>query len=199
VAVVDFQRAIAETPDGKSAISKLTTFGTEQKNAIEQKVKEADDLENRIRAQDGVRSDAAKAQMVKDLDAARANIETMEQDAQNKLDQMQADLLRPVQVRTSTAVQNYAIERGYKIVLDASVLQDGLFYVHDTADITSEIIRRIATDLNNPGNKSASIEETPQEKIIHRTWNGVNFMQQAPAPLPVFPIVSPVKLAKTVN
>ena len=199
VAVVDFRRAVEETPDGKSAITKLTAFGTEQETAIKQKVKEADDMETQIRAQNGVRSDAARAQMQRDLEAARAKIQTMSEDAQNKFEQMQEQLLRPVQLRTATAVRGYASEHGLKIVLDASVLQDGLFYVHDTADITSEIIRRIASDLNRPeGQHAALVEpaETPQQKILHRTWNSVNFAQQIPAQVPMFPVLSPVKLVR---
>jgi len=62
----------------------------------------------------------------------------MEQNAQDKFDQMEEQLLRPVQLKAATAVRGYATEHGLKIVLDSSVLQDGLFYVHDTADITSE-------------------------------------------------------------
>ena len=42
------------------------------------------------------------------------------------------------------AVTAYAAEHSLKIVLDASVLQSGIVYFHDTADITTEIIRRIA-------------------------------------------------------
>jgi len=196
VAVVDFRRAVAETPDGKSAITKLTAFGTEQETAIKQKIKNADELENQLRTQTGVRSEAARAQLQRDLDAARANIQTMGEDAQNKFDQLQEQLLRPVQLRTATAVRGYATEHGLKIVLDASVLQDGIFYVHDTADITSEIIRRIASDLNRPQEQHASVSETPQEKILHRTWNGVNFAQQIPPQVPMFPILSPIKLAR---
>ena len=199
VAVVDFRRAVAETPDGKSAITKLTAFGTEQETAIKQKIKDADELENQLRTQTGVRSDAARAQLQRDLDAARANIQAMGEDAQNKFDQMQEQLLRPVQLRTATAVRGYATEHGLKIVLDASVLQDGIFYAHDTADITSEIIRRIASDLNRPQEQHASLAETaetPQQKILHRTWNGVNFAQQISPQVPMFPILSPIHLAK---
>jgi len=199
VAVVNFQRTIEETPDGKAAITKLTTFGTEQKNAIQQKIKEADELENRLRAQDSVRSEAAKAQMSRDLAAARSNIEMMGQDAQDKFDQMQEQFLLPVQMRTSTAVRSYATEHGIKIVLDASVLQDGLFYVHDTADITTEIIRRVAANLNESGEKSAALDETLQEKIIRRSWNDVNFLKPMPAPLPAFPMLTPIKVAKNLN
>jgi outer membrane protein len=196
VAVVDFRRAVVETPEGKSAVTKLNAFGTEQEAAIKQKIKEADDLESQIRAQNGVRSDSARAQMQRDLDAARADIQSMGEDAQNKFDQLEDQLLGPVQLRTATAVRGYATEHGLRIVLDASVLRDGLFYVHDTADITSEIIRRIASDLNRTGEQHASVVETPQEKILHRTWNGVNFSQQIPPQVPMFPILSPIKLAR---
>jgi Skp family chaperone for outer membrane proteins len=175
VAVVNFQRAVLETPEGKSAISKLTAFGTEQQTAINEKIKAAEELQNQIRTQRGVRSDAAIDQLTRDLDAVRANIQTMGEDAQRKFDQMEEQLLRPVQERTATAVRGYASEHGLKIVLDASVLRDGFVYVHDTADITSEIIRRIATDLNRPEGQHAALAETPQQKIIQRTWNGVNF------------------------
>ena len=114
VAVVDFRRAIAETPDGKSAITKLNAYGAEQEAAMTQKVKEANDLESQIRVQNGVRSDAARAQMQRDLDTARANIQTMGEDAQNKFDQLQEQLLKPVQLRTATAVRGYATEHGLK-------------------------------------------------------------------------------------
>jgi Skp family chaperone for outer membrane proteins len=199
VAVVDFQRVVAETPEGKAAIAKLTAFETEQQSALDLKIKEADDLESRMKAQDSVRSDAARAQMAHDLDTARAGIQTMGQDAQDKLIQMEDQLLKPVQLKSATAVRGYATEHGLKIVLDASVLQDGLFYVHDTADITSEIIRRIAADIDKSDVQSASVVETPQERILHRTWNGVNFAEQLPKPAPVFPILAPVRLARNSN
>jgi len=176
VAVVDFHRAVAETPEGKTAISKLTTFGQEQQTAIEQKVKEATDLENRIRTQEGARSEAALTQMNRDLATARATIQTMEQDAQTRFDKMGDELLGPIQTKAATAIRSYAAERGYKIVLDASVLQEGLFYVHDTADITSEIVRRIASDLNSSDSKLAEKVPTFEERLIRRTWVRANFL-----------------------
>jgi len=199
VAVVDFQRAMVETPEGKSAVSKLTAFGTEQQTAITEKIKAADELANQIRTQKGVRSEAAIEQMTRDLDAARANIQTMGEDAQKKLEQMEEQLLRPVQLRTATAVRGYANEHGLKIVLDASVLRDGFVYVHDTADITSEIIRRIATDLNRPEGQHAALAETQQQKIIQRAWSGVNFAQQLPPEVPLFPVMSPIKIVRNMN
>ena len=199
VAVVDFQRAVVDTPEGKSAVSKLTAFGTEQETAIQEKIKAAEALANQIRTQKGVRSDAAIDQMTRDLDAARANIQSMGEEAQKKFDQMQEQLLGPVQLRTANAVRGYANEHGLRIILDKSVLGDGLFYVHDTADITSEILRRLAADLSRPEGQHAALAETPQQKIIQRTWNGVNFAQQLPPEVPLFPIVSPIKIVRNIN
>jgi Skp family chaperone for outer membrane proteins len=65
------------------------------------------------------------------------------------------------------AVRAYAAEHGVKIVLDASTLQNSLVYVNDTADITSEIIRGIAMDLQNPTQQDASLRS---ERLLNRKW-----------------------------
>jgi len=57
-------------------------------------------------------------------------------------------------------------EHGVKIVLDSSALQGGLLYVHDTADITTEIIRRIASDLESH-REHASLQN---EGLSNRNW-----------------------------
>jgi len=44
---------------------------------------------------------------------------------------------------------------------------DEWLYVHDTADITTEIIRRIASDLENRRDLSAS---NKSDKFLNRTW-----------------------------
>ena len=155
VAVVDLDRAIANTQEGKDALSKLNAFSTERRTAIQSKAKEADDLANRLRTQGRVITDSARDQLAQQLDAAQSEIETMQENAQNKLDQMRQELLAPVERKTAAAVTAYATERGLKIVLDASALRGGLVYVHDTADITSEIIRRVAANWPESGAKNA--------------------------------------------
>jgi len=91
----------------------------------------------------------------------------MADDAQKKLGQMQQELLAPISQKTAMTVSAYANEHSVKIVLDASALQNGLVYVHDTADITTEIIRRIASDLENHRDLSAS---NRSDKFLNRTW-----------------------------
>jgi Skp family chaperone for outer membrane proteins len=174
VAVIDFDRAVADTPEGKEAITKLNAFGTERRTAIQAKVKEATDLENRLRVQGTLLNDATKAQIAKDLAAAEASIQTMQEEAQNKLDEMRLQLLGPVEKKTLAAVNAYASERGLKVVLDASTLRDGLVYVHDTADITTEIIRRIAADMRKSGPQNAFVlpQQDPAERLQRQFLRG---------------------------
>ena len=167
VAVIDFERAVSEAPGGRDALDKLNTFRNKQTTAIEKKQKEADDLANRLRIQDRALSPTARTQLTKDLETAQTSVQTMADDAQKKLGQMQQELLAPISQKTAMTVSAYANEHSVKIVLDASALQNGLVYVHDTADITTEIIRRIASDLENHRDLSAS---NRSDKFLNRTW-----------------------------
>jgi len=167
IAVIDFERAVSEAPGGRDALDKLNTFRNEQMTAIEKKQKEADDLANRLRTQDRALSPTARTQLTKDLETAQTSVQTMADDAQKKLGQMQQELLAPISQKTAMTVSAYANEHSVKIVLDASALQNGLVYVHDTADITTEIIRRIASDLENHRDLSAS---NRSDKFLNRTW-----------------------------
>jgi Skp family chaperone for outer membrane proteins len=166
VAVIDFERAISEAPGGKDAINKLNTFNNEQMAAIAKKQQEAQALADRIRIQDRALSEPARAQLNKDLQAAEASAQTTADDAQKKLTQMRQELLMPIEQKTAMAVSSYAAEHGVKIVLDSSALQGGLVYVHDTADITTEIIRRIASDLESHRQR-ASLQG---ESLANRNW-----------------------------
>jgi Skp family chaperone for outer membrane proteins len=171
VAVIDFERAVSEAPGGKDALDKLSNFANDQRTAIAKKQQEADDLANKIRTQDRALSEAARTQLNKDLQTAEASVQTMADSAQTKLAQMRTELLSPIEQKTAMAVSAYANEHSLKIVLDASSLQNGLVYVHDTADITSEIIRRIASDLENH-REHASVRP---ENLLNRPWFKVDF------------------------
>jgi outer membrane protein len=166
VAVIDFERVVSEAPGGKDALDKLNAFTSDQRAAIARKQREADDLANKLRTQDRALSETARTQLNKDLQTAEVTLQTMSDDAQKKLAQMRVELLTPVEQKAAMAVSSYANEHSVKIVLDSSSLQNGLVYVHDTADITTEIIRRIASDLENHRDH-ASLNS---DKFLDRTW-----------------------------
>ncbi|PYS38330.1 MAG: hypothetical protein DMG14_18090, partial [Acidobacteria bacterium] len=123
VAVIDFERAISEAPGGKDAITKITIFRNEQLAAITAKQREADEIENRLRVQDRALTPDARTQLSRNLDTTRTSIQSMGEDAQRKIAEMQQQLIAPIEQKTAMAVTAYAAEHGVKIVLDASSLQ----------------------------------------------------------------------------
>jgi Skp family chaperone for outer membrane proteins len=169
VVVIDFERAISETPGGKDALTKINAYQNEQLTAIDKKQKEAQDLENRLRAGERTLNADTRAQLARDLESTRNSIQSIGEEAQKKVLQMEQELLLPVEQKTRMAINAYAAEHSVKIVLDAATLQTGLVYVHDTADITTEIIRRIAADLQTPGPKHAELDTLPHP-LLDRTW-----------------------------
>jgi Skp family chaperone for outer membrane proteins len=175
VAVIDFERIVSEAPGGKDALDKLNAFSNDQRTAIAKKQQEADDIANKLRTQDRALSETARTQLNKDLQAAEVTLQTMADNAQKQLSQMRVELLAPVERKASMAVSAYASEHSVKIVLDSSSLQNGLVYVHDTADITTEIIRRIASDLENHRDH-ASLNS---EKLLNRTWLKADFSRHS--------------------
>jgi Skp family chaperone for outer membrane proteins len=172
VVIVDFDRVVAEAPGAKDAISKINAFQNEQIAEIGKKEKEASEIENRLRIQGNTLSEATRTQLARTLETTRTTIQTMGEDAQKKLGQMHQELIAPIEQKTATAVNRYAQENGVKIVLDASTLQNGLVYVHDTADITTEVIRRIAADLRTPEVQDASLRN---ERMLNRKWIDFEF------------------------
>src|SRR5262249_6538333 len=142
--------------------------------------KEADDLANRLRTQGPALSEPTRTQLTKDLQTAQTSVQTMADEAQKQLAQMQQELLVPIEQKTAMAVSAYANEHSIKIVLDASALQNGLVYVHDTADITTEIIRRIASDLQKHRDLNASIVS---DHVLNRNWLKFDLRIHKEAPL----------------
>jgi Skp family chaperone for outer membrane proteins len=180
VAVVDFERVVSEAPGGKDALDKLNKFTSDQRASIAKKQQEADDLANKLRTQDRALSETARTQLNKDLQTTEVTLQAMADEAQKKLAQMRTELLTPVEQKAAMAVSAYANEHSVKIVLDSSALQSGLVYVHDTADITTEIIRRIASDLENH-REHASLNS---EKLLNRAWLKADFSRNSAINLP---------------
>jgi Skp family chaperone for outer membrane proteins len=167
VVVVDFDRAVSDAPGAKEAITQLTNFRNEKVTALNAKQKEATDLENRLRVQGNTLSEAARTQLTRTLETTRDAIQTLGEESEKQIADMRTKLIAPIEQKTAIAVTAYAQEHNVKIVLDAATLQNGLLYVHDTADITTEIIRRIAADLQNPTQQDATIKS---QRILNRKW-----------------------------
>jgi outer membrane protein len=146
VAVVDFQRAMVENSEGKKAQEKFMAELNKREKDFQDKQKTLSDTQNKLQTQEKLLSDTVKSDMSKQIDRLTTELQRMNDDAQKDLGDLQQQLFRPIGERTQKVLQTYASENGFAVVFDVSSQASSIIYANDTADITTEIIRRVDAD-----------------------------------------------------
>jgi outer membrane protein len=143
IAVVDFERAVTGTADGKKAAEQFQGEIAKRQTAMQAKNKQGQDIQTKLQTQDKVLSDAQKAEYTKQLEALQTELTRDNEDAQRELGDMQQKLFAPIADRVKQAIDQYAAENGFGLVLDTSSQYNNIMHWSDVADITTEIIRRV--------------------------------------------------------
>lgn len=147
VAVVDFQKAVLENAEGKKAQEKLMAEVSKRQKDFEDKQKSLQDAQNKLQTQNTALSDTAKADLSRQIDKLNTDLQRMNDDAQKEIGDLQQQLLRPIADRAQKVLQAYSAENGFSVVFDVSNQQNNIIYVQEVADITTEIIRRVDSEL----------------------------------------------------
>src|SRR5262245_39450219 len=143
VAIIDFQSALAGNTLGIKAQDQLAAEVNKRQADMEKTQKSLEDAQNKLRTQSNALSDDAKSNLSRDIDRMTTDLQRKNDDAQKELQEMQQTLLRPIAERLQKVLEAYASEMGYSAVLDAMTV----VWAAPTADITTEIIRRIDADV----------------------------------------------------
>jgi outer membrane protein len=141
--VIDFERAVTSTAEGKKAAEQFQGEISKRQNVMQQKNKEGQDIQTKLQTQDKVLSEAQKADYTKKLEALQTELTREIEDAQRELGDMQQKLFAPIAQRVQQAIKDYATENGFGVVLDTSSQNNNIMHWSDVADITTEIIRRV--------------------------------------------------------
>jgi outer membrane protein len=163
VAVVDFQKAVLENVEGKKAQEKLMAEVSKRQKDFEEKQKNLSDAQNKLQTQDKALSDTAKADLSRQIDKLNTDLQRMNDDAQKDIGDLQQQLLRPIADRAQKVLQAYSAENGFSVVFDVSNQANNIIYVQDVADITTEIIRRVDSELVKAPAAPASTAPKPAE------------------------------------
>src|SRR5215510_10488397 len=126
VVVVDFERAVVESKEGKKSSDKFNAALQAKQGEIEKRQKELEEQQKKL--QNGARtlSDSAKADIQKDIDRRTTELQRINEDAQKELQGMRDELLRPIAARATAILQQMANEQGYTIVVDLSNPESGV-------------------------------------------------------------------------
>jgi len=149
VGVVDMQRAIVQSTEGKKAEVNFTAKLEQYRKDIETKQKHIEDQQNKLKTQDKVLSDTVKADITKDITKSQTELQRTQEDAQKTLDGLRDELMRPIAQVAQVVLNEYAQQRGFTLIIDSSNPQNNsIVYVDEkNADLTNDIIRLIDAEM----------------------------------------------------
>jgi outer membrane protein len=150
IAVVDFERAVVESRDGKQSSEKFNATLQAKQADIEKRQKDLDEAEKKL--QNGARtlSDTAKADLQKDIDRKTTELKRINEDAQKDLQLLRDELLRPIAERATALLNAMADEQGYTVVIDVSNPENSVLWVNPKNDISAELIKRLDAQAPQP-------------------------------------------------
>jgi len=140
VGVIQIQSAIVSTKDGQKAAAELETKLGPRKKELDRKQTEVKDLQDKLQRGGNAMAEAAKADLMRNIDQKTKSFNRDMEDAQAEYDQEQRKLLDDLGQKMMQVIDKYAAANGYSVILDVSNPQTQVLYASNAIDITKEII-----------------------------------------------------------
>ena len=163
IAVVDFERAVVESAEGKKSSDKFNATVQAKQADLEKKQRELEDLQKKLQAGTRTLSDSAKADIQRDIDRRNTELQRVNEDAQKEMQALRDELLRPIAQVATQILNGMAAEQGYTLVIDSSNPENNLVFVNPKNDITAELVKRInAATPKEPPKPATAAPATPK-------------------------------------
>src|SRR2546428_1375545 len=143
IAVVDFEKAVVESAEGKKSSEKFNVALQSKQADAEKRQKELEDGQKKLQTQERTLSETAKANLQRDIDRRTTELRRLNEDAQKELQSVRDELLRPIAERASAILNALAAEQGYTLIVDISNPQSNIVWFNPKNDVTEEVTRRI--------------------------------------------------------
>jgi len=141
VAILNVQKAIVSTQDGKTAAEELKHKFAPDQTRLANEQQEIDSLESQLKDATGHSDEETttlKARVATMTTSHRRRVE----DAQQRFEQERLRVFKELGVKLQTVVEKYATQKHFEVVLDESDPKTPVFWRSPTTDITNEMIKR---------------------------------------------------------
>jgi outer membrane protein len=139
-AFVNIQRIAAESAQGKALSARVQALNAKKVTELNDKNKALQASQQKLDSGGSVLSDAARAQLEKDIDRQQTEIQRFTDDAQKEVQDLQNELQAEFQQKLGPVIQQIAQEKKLEILFSA--LDAGIIWADAGLDLTSEVIRR---------------------------------------------------------
>ena len=140
VGVINIQSAIVSTRDGQKAAQELETKRSPKAKEFEKRQADIRQLQDSLNRGGNAMADAAKQDLVRNIDAKTKAFNRDLEDAQAEWDQDQQKVLQDLGQKIMVVIDKYAKDNGYSLILDVSNPQTPVLYASNAIDVTKDII-----------------------------------------------------------
>ena len=153
-AVVNSQKALQNSMEGKKAIKLLQEKEQNINNKLANIDKRIQDMDTKLKTQRLTLTFETQEKLSFDLDNLRTERKRIAEDSVKEWQRLQLRLYTKIREEVSPIIENIAKEKGYSLVFDLS--SNAVAYFSLSVDITDEVIKRYdaskVTKNNNPFN-----------------------------------------------
>ena len=140
VGIINIQRAIVESTEGKKAAEDLTKRFTPKRSDLEKKREELAKLQKQLEDGKNTLSDEARANLIREIERKTKDFNRDNEDANSDFQQAEAQLINTIGTKVMRVLDEYARKNGYDVILDISAQQSNVLWATNRIDITDEII-----------------------------------------------------------
>ena len=141
IAVVDFQRALNEAEEGKTAKKNLEQRFEGVRTEMEAKRAEIQQLKEDLEAQAMMLSEAARADKEREYQQKAVEFQQGLMEQQQEMAMLEQELTADILEQLYNVANGVGAEQGYNLILEAS----GVVFANGVSDITQQVITRFNT------------------------------------------------------
>ena len=145
IAVVDINNILENLSDYKSAQEQLDNIASVWRQEISQEYDKIKSLYNKYQAEQILLSDEIKKQREDEIMNKEKEVRELQKrrfGPEGDLFGKRQELVRPIQEIVFTAIESYASDRGYDLILDKAG-SAGILFASDALDKTNDIKKRL--------------------------------------------------------
>ncbi len=140
VAVVDLQRALQQTEDGRRAKRQLKALFKRRQAELDKRQNELKKLKEQIEKQKDVLSREALRKKLEDYQKRFVELQSTYVEYQRELAQKEAQLTQRILQRMQRIVRRIGQSQGYTVILEAN--EGGVLWAPSHIDLTDQVIQR---------------------------------------------------------
>jgi Skp family chaperone for outer membrane proteins len=141
IAFVDLNQIATDSVPGKELLARLKTFRDGKLFELNEKQKQLDGMEARMNTAPGLLNENARAQLSKDIDKMKREIQFGSEDAQAQLAELEQDGLNDLKKKIAPILKDLATEHHLDAIFSRA--ETAAPYVDPRIDVSAEVTKRL--------------------------------------------------------